>query len=148
MNDAERIWSEKSDEELIEAAAALTEFTVEGQRIVRAELKRRGLEDPVDQAASESAAGGADGEAVEPECLRCHVTLRLIDPEDPEAVARWSWLGGIHAPLAGRSGLDIYVCPRCGHVDLFADPPEEDEDQKEPGDEREAPTGADAWSPG
>lgn len=148
MNEAERIWTEKSDDELIEAAAALTEFTEEGQRIVRAELKRRGLEDPVEQVASESAAAGTDGEAVEPECLRCHVTLRLIDPENPEAVARWGWLGGIHAPLVGRVGLDIYVCPRCGHVDLFTDLPEEDEGQKESDDEQEAPTGADAWSPG
>ena len=50
MTEAERIWSEKSDEDLIDAAANLGEFTPDGQRIVRAELKRRGLEDPLEQA--------------------------------------------------------------------------------------------------
>ena len=50
MNEAERIWQEKSDDALIEAAAELETYTDEGQRIIRAELKRRGLEDPVEQA--------------------------------------------------------------------------------------------------
>lgn len=41
MNDAERIWSEKSDEDLLEAAAELGQFTEDGRRIIRAELNRR-----------------------------------------------------------------------------------------------------------
>jgi hypothetical protein len=43
--DAERIWREKSDEELVEAGGRLSEFTAEGERIIRAELHRRGLPD-------------------------------------------------------------------------------------------------------
>lgn len=129
MNDAERIWGDKGDDELIEAAAELAQFTEEGQRIIRAELKRRGLEDPIDQAGGEAVAGepaamAADSEAEDPECLRCHVALRFVDPEDPRAAARWGWLGGIHTPLLGRGGLDVFVCPRCGHVDFFTDLPE------------------------
>lgn len=44
--DPEQIWREKSDEELVEAGERLSEFTLEGERIIRAELRRRGLPDP------------------------------------------------------------------------------------------------------
>jgi hypothetical protein len=44
--DPEQIWFEKSDEDLVEAGARLYEFTSEGERIIRAELRRRGLPDP------------------------------------------------------------------------------------------------------
>ena len=44
--DAEQIWREKSDEDLIEAGERLSEFTSEGERIIRAELRHRGLPDP------------------------------------------------------------------------------------------------------
>ncbi len=153
MNDAERIWSEKSDEDLLDAAAELREYTEEGQRIIRAELKRRGLEDPVEQAASEAGGDESESEAVEPECLRCHVPLRLIDPNDSGSITRWGWLGGMHGPVLGRDGLDIYICPRCGHVEFFAEPPEEeegqqeDEDEPEGGEGQEPPSGA-GWGQG
>ncbi len=158
MNEAERIWSEKSDEDLLEAAAELRQFTEEGQRIIRAELKRRGLEDPVEQAAGEAGDGEAEageadageadaGEAAaeEPECLRCRVRLLLIDPNDPDSITRWGWLGGLRTPTLGRDGLDVYICPRCGHVEFFAEPPEEEEPEDETDEGQEPPTGADAW---
>jgi hypothetical protein len=44
--DPEQIWREKSDDDLMEAAERLFEFTAEGERIIRAELRRRGLPDP------------------------------------------------------------------------------------------------------
>lgn len=44
--DPEQIWREKSDEDLIEAGERLSEFTSEGERIIRDELRRRGLPDP------------------------------------------------------------------------------------------------------
>jgi hypothetical protein len=80
MDDARRIWSAKSDDDLIEAAAELDQFTEEGQAIIRAELKRRRLENPVEQ--NDRQDDPAANTGVEPECLRCHVTLRLIDPND------------------------------------------------------------------
>jgi hypothetical protein len=46
MIDPERIWRAKSDDQLLEAAADLSEYTEEGERIIRAELRRRGLPDP------------------------------------------------------------------------------------------------------
>jgi hypothetical protein len=42
----EQIWREKSDEDLVEAGERLSEFTSEGERIIRAEHRRRGLPDP------------------------------------------------------------------------------------------------------
>jgi hypothetical protein len=46
MSDAEAIWAAKTDDELLEAAEELAGFTEEGERIVRAELQRRGLPQP------------------------------------------------------------------------------------------------------
>jgi hypothetical protein len=44
--DPEQIWRDKSDEDLVEAGERLFEFTSDGERIIRAELRRRGLPDP------------------------------------------------------------------------------------------------------
>ena len=46
MSDAEAIWAAKTDDELLEAAAELSEYTEDGERVIRAELKRRGLPQP------------------------------------------------------------------------------------------------------
>lgn len=46
MTDAEAIWAARSDDELLEAAEALSEYTEEGERIIRLELRRRGLPEP------------------------------------------------------------------------------------------------------
>ena len=43
MPDAEAIWAAKTDDELLEAARELFEYTEEGERVIRAELERRGL---------------------------------------------------------------------------------------------------------
>jgi hypothetical protein len=120
--EAERIWSEKSDEDLIDAAASLGEFTPAGQLIIRAELKRRGLEDPLEQA-------GTDGEQAEDEappeveCLRCRVSLRLLDPDASDQTAGWSMVRGLRTLLELSDSFNVYVCPQCGHVELFAQLP-------------------------
>lgn len=46
MSDAEAIWADKTDDELLEAAGELSEYTEEGERTIRAELERRGLQQP------------------------------------------------------------------------------------------------------
>ena len=46
MNEAENIWLSKTDVQLSEAAAHLTDYTVDGENIIRAELTRRGLPAP------------------------------------------------------------------------------------------------------
>jgi hypothetical protein len=43
MSDPQAIWRAKTDDELLDAAEDLSEYTEEGERIIRAELRRRGL---------------------------------------------------------------------------------------------------------
>jgi uncharacterized RDD family membrane protein YckC len=43
MSDAEELWRGRSDDQLVKAAQLLDEYTVEGQRVIQAELLRRGL---------------------------------------------------------------------------------------------------------
>ncbi len=127
MSDIEKIWREKSDEDLLEAAAQLSDFTDEGQRVIRAELRRRGMEDPVEQAgdtpqeisASEPDEGGPeenpaglDASLPEPDCLRCHAEMRYRGTR--------TMLGETGNLFANSETLDLFICPRCGHVDLFA----------------------------
>ena len=46
MEDAEGIWAAKSDDELLDASGELFDYTEAGERIIRAELRRRGLPQP------------------------------------------------------------------------------------------------------
>lgn len=46
MNYVEDVWRLKSDDELQQAAACLVEYTHEGEKAIRAELRRRGLAEP------------------------------------------------------------------------------------------------------
>jgi hypothetical protein len=46
MSESEEIWRAKSDDELLEAREDLSEYTEEGERIIRAELQRRGFPKP------------------------------------------------------------------------------------------------------
>ena len=122
MSEMEEIWREKSDEDLLEAAAHLAEFTAEGQHVVREELRRRGLEDPVEQAReakSEAAPGEPEegepegGTLVAPDCTRCHIELRYRGTR--------MLMGGDAGHLFSDSdAFQVYVCPQCGHVELFA----------------------------
>jgi hypothetical protein len=128
MTDAQRIWQEKSDDALIEAAAELGTYTAEGQAIIRAELKRRGLEDPVEQARFTASALGVDAPADEadevdappaPECLRCEVRLRYVGEKSFHEGTRWGAIGELGHLFERSSSFDVYVCPQCGHVDFF-----------------------------
>jgi len=46
MTEAEELWRAKTDDELLEAAEELSGYTDDGERIIRAELRRRGLPEP------------------------------------------------------------------------------------------------------
>ncbi len=125
MSDMDRIWREKSDEDLLEAAANLDDFTEEGRRAVRAELKRRGLEDPVEQA-GEAATAEPPPEGEEPPqrsllCVRC---------DRPLDFAGVKILPGDAGHLFENSeALEMYACPKCGHVELFISGSEPEADQ-------------------
>ncbi len=115
MSDAERIWRDKSDEDLLEAAANLDDFTEEGQHIVRAELRRRGLEDPVEQAGEAVPAESVPETDEQPArsllCVRCDRPLEYLGVKI---------LPGNAGHLFENSeALEMYACPKCGHVELF-----------------------------
>jgi hypothetical protein len=46
MTGADQIWKAKTDEQLAEASTQLMTYTGEGETVIRAELKRRGIPDP------------------------------------------------------------------------------------------------------
>ena len=136
MNEAERIWAEKSDDALIEAAAELETYTDDGQRIIRTELRRRGLEDPVEQAQFTASALGVDAPVAPgaddesplpaPSCLRCEVRLRYVGEKSFREGTNWGALGELGHLFEKKAAFDVYVCPRCGHVDFFIAPTAEE----------------------
>ena len=134
MTEAERIWSHKSDDDLLAAAAELETYTEEGRQVIRAELRRRGLEDPVEQAEfvtpvpgaevpddDAPGAGAPDDDAPGPECVRCEVRLRHLGTRQFHEGTHWGVLGELGHLFESSESFDVYVCPRCGHVDLFVD---------------------------
>ena len=44
-SDEEKVWRGKADEEVLTASRRLAEYTEEGQRVIRAEMRRRGLDE-------------------------------------------------------------------------------------------------------
>jgi hypothetical protein len=58
MEDVERFWRAKSDDEVARAAEQLDNYSDDGKRILRSELRRRGLAEP-----SSSGQGGRTGQA-------------------------------------------------------------------------------------
>ena len=133
MTDAERIWHEKSDDALIDAAAEIGTYTEEGQQIIRSELKRRGLEDPIEQARFLSTAMGAelpdeeipDAEVPGPECLRCEVKLLYVGEKRFREGGNWGVMGEIGHLFEKSESYHVYVCRQCGHVDFFIDAAQE-----------------------
>ncbi len=115
----EQLWRGKSDDELLEAAGALGEYTPDGQRIIREELKRRGFEDPVDQH-GESALE-ATGEGPPPrECSRCRVELKFLGSR-VVPVTEWTTTGEV--PEVDGASFELYVCPECARVETFLNLP-------------------------
>jgi hypothetical protein len=129
MTEAERIWHDKSDDALIEAASELGTYTAEGQQIIRAELKRRGLEDPFEQARFTAAIPGPESpdaedeaEAPGPQCLRCEVKLVYVGEKRFREGGNWGAMGEIGHLFEKSESYHVYACRQCGHVDFFVDP--------------------------
>ena len=72
MRDPTEIWRAKSDDELLEAGKDLSEYTEEGERIIRAELQRRGLPEPEPPIGSCPACGRPVGRShLGDQCSQC-----------------------------------------------------------------------------
>lgn len=122
--DLEQLWHTKSDDELLEAASALGEYTPEGQHVIRGELRRRGFEDPVEQK-GESALE-ATAEAPPPrECIRCRVEMKFLGSRAVQP-AEWSASAEASEFLQDGATFDLYLCPECAQVEMFLNLPIED----------------------
>ena len=115
----EQLWRGKSDDELLEAADLLGDYTPDGQRVIREELKRRGFEDPVEQK-GESALQ-ATGEGPPPrECMRCRVEMRFLGTRAVQG-AEWLAVGDVSDLLEDAASFELYLCPECARVEMFLD---------------------------
>ena len=54
------------------------------------------------------------------DCARCHVDLRLLGSQSLEGFAVEGPGTGLATFLAQCQSLDVYLCPRCGQLALFA----------------------------
>ncbi len=133
--EAERIWRAKTDQQLLEAAGELHQCTAEGQHVIRAELKRRGFEDPVEQK-GEAALEPFEEGAPPRECMRCNAEMRFFGTRIESG--NWAVLGEMPKVIEMGASFDVYVCPECTRVELFLNLPAEDQG---PGADEEETTG-------
>lgn len=55
-------------------------------------------------------------------CPRCKTKLDFVGTKKfHEGTRAWDFLGGIWELFKNREHFDVYVCPRCGRVELFVD---------------------------
>jgi hypothetical protein len=54
-------------------------------------------------------------------CLRCDVPIRWVGTKQFHEGTRWGVLGDLGELFVNREEFDLYVCPRCGHVEFFVE---------------------------
>jgi len=54
-------------------------------------------------------------------CPRCDASLDYVGTKRFHEGTRWGILGEIGELFTNREHFDVYVCPRCGRVELFVD---------------------------
>jgi len=52
---------------------------------------------------------------------RCEKKLEYVGTKQFHERDNWGVIGNIREFLVDEVSLDMYVCPECGHVELFAD---------------------------
>lgn len=61
-------------------------------------------------------------EAADPiTCSRCEVSLGFVGTKNFHEGARLGALGDLGELFVNKERFDVYVCPRCGRVQLFID---------------------------
>ena len=54
-------------------------------------------------------------------CPRCEIALEYVGTKAFHEGTRWGVLGEIGELFVNKEKFDVYVCKRCGKVDLFID---------------------------
>jgi hypothetical protein len=54
-------------------------------------------------------------------CLRCQTRLEHLGTKRFHEGSNWGVLGELGEIFVKREQFDMFVCPRCGHVELFVD---------------------------
>jgi uncharacterized C2H2 Zn-finger protein len=55
-------------------------------------------------------------------CPRCNIAQEYGGTKQfHEGTRAWDFLGGAFELLKHREAFDLYVCPRCGHVEFYLD---------------------------
>ena len=54
-------------------------------------------------------------------CNRCDLALEYVGTRDFHEGTRWGVLGELGELFVNKEHFDVYVCTRCGQVELFVD---------------------------
>ena len=54
-------------------------------------------------------------------CMRCDLPLEFVGTRDFHEGTRWGVLGELGELFVNKQSFDVFVCPRCGRVELFID---------------------------
>lgn len=54
-------------------------------------------------------------------CPRCETDLAFVGTKQFHEGKRWGILGDIGEMFVNKEKFDVYVCQRCGRVELFVD---------------------------
>lgn len=54
-------------------------------------------------------------------CARCELALEFVGTRDFHEGTRWGVLGELGELFVNKQSFDVFVCPRCGRVELFID---------------------------
>lgn len=54
-------------------------------------------------------------------CARCQLPLAYVGTRDFHHGTRWGALGDIGELFVNKQHFDVYVCGRCGGVEMFVD---------------------------
>ena len=54
-------------------------------------------------------------------CPRCETDLAYVGTKMFHEGTKWGWLGDLGELFVNREKFDVYVCNRCGRVELFVD---------------------------
>jgi hypothetical protein len=54
-------------------------------------------------------------------CPRCDTALAYVGTKSFHEGTRWGFMGEIGELFVNKERFDVYVCERCGRVELFVD---------------------------